>query len=128
MFCHDHQNRNAECERGSTCRFIHCTRQEEEEYRRSGYLPPHIRDQVKFVCIFVYYSKLVGCNFISYMFISNIIIICVVFQAINKGISCDLPALFGARPICKDHLKKQCKRKTNCRFRYAFYVWIRYLA
>ena len=46
MFCHDHQNRNADCERGASCRFIHCTRQEEEEYRRTGYLPPHIRDQV----------------------------------------------------------------------------------
>ena len=47
MFCHDHQNRNGHCDRGNDCRFIHCTRQEEEEYRRSGYLPPHIRDQVK---------------------------------------------------------------------------------
>ena len=46
MFCHDHQNRNGHCDRGNECRFIHCTRQEEEEYRRSGYLPPHIRDQV----------------------------------------------------------------------------------
>ena len=44
-----------------------------------------------------------------------------VFQAINKGVSCDLPALFGARPICKDHLKKQCKRKANCRFRYTVF-------
>ena len=46
MFCHDHQNRHTECERGTACRFIHCTRLEEEEYRRSGYLPPYIRDQV----------------------------------------------------------------------------------
>ena len=54
MFCHDHQNMNTECQRGNACRFIHCERQEEEEYRRSGYLPPHIRDQVKIAHLSVY--------------------------------------------------------------------------
>ena len=56
MFCHDHQNRNGHCDRGNDCRFIHCTRQEEDEYRRSGYLPPHIRDQVIFNPLFWFYQ------------------------------------------------------------------------
>ena len=44
MFCHDFQNRN-DCSRRHNCRFIHCRKEEEEEFKRSGYLPPHVRDQ-----------------------------------------------------------------------------------
>merc|ERR1712008_108653 len=62
---------------------IHCRKEEEEEFKRSGFLPPHIRD-----------------------------------QAITKGVAPDLPALYGARPICKDFLKGDCRRSRNCRFRH----------
>lgn len=43
MFCHDFQNNR--CARNN-CKFIHCDRETEDEYKRSGYLPPGIRDQV----------------------------------------------------------------------------------
>lgn len=39
-FCHDFQN--AGCKR-LTCRFVHCTRDEEEHYRQTGQLPPHVQ-------------------------------------------------------------------------------------
>lgn len=38
-FCHDFQN--SECLRPS-CKFLHCTRQEEEAYRSTGRLPVHV--------------------------------------------------------------------------------------
>ena len=82
VFCHDFQNRN-DCTRRHNCRFIDCRKEEEEEFKRSGYLPPHIRD-----------------------------------QAISKGVAPDLPALYGARPICKDFLKGECRRGRSCRFRH----------
>jgi hypothetical protein len=44
-FCHDFQNKGS-CGR-STCKFLHCSRVEEEEFRASGYLPPDVRDQVR---------------------------------------------------------------------------------
>ncbi|KAI1278774.1 Zinc finger CCCH domain-containing protein 10 [Halotydeus destructor] len=43
VFCHDFQNR--ECRRNN-CRFIHCTKQEEEVYRANGKLPTHIIDKL----------------------------------------------------------------------------------
>ena len=43
-FCHDYQNRG-KCSRNN-CKFIHCKREEEEEFKSTGYLPPHVRDQV----------------------------------------------------------------------------------
>ncbi|RWS05227.1 Zinc finger CCCH domain-containing protein 10-like protein [Dinothrombium tinctorium] len=43
IFCHDYQNR--ECRR-QNCRFLHCTKQEEEIYRTSGKLPQHILDKM----------------------------------------------------------------------------------
>ncbi len=43
VFCHDFQNLT--CQRGH-CRFLHCSRAEEEDFRNTGYLPPHLRDQV----------------------------------------------------------------------------------
>lgn len=82
VFCHDYQNRN-DCQRRHNCRFIHCLKEEEAEFKRSGFLPPHIRD-----------------------------------QAITKGVAPDLPALYGARPICKDFLKGDCRRSRSCRFRH----------
>lgn len=39
IFCHDYQNR--ECRR-QCCRFLHCTKQEEEIYRSNGKLPQHV--------------------------------------------------------------------------------------
>ena len=42
-FCHDFQNTG--CRRGS-CRFIHCTKDEEEEYRRTGQLPGRLQQAV----------------------------------------------------------------------------------
>lgn len=39
-FCHDYQNNS--CPRPN-CRFIHCTPTEEEEYKRTGELPPHLQ-------------------------------------------------------------------------------------
>ena len=40
VFCHDFQNPGG-CHRGLMCRFVHCTRQEEVTYRRTGLLPIH---------------------------------------------------------------------------------------
>jgi len=42
-FCHDFQN--GRCHRTS-CKFIHCSSEVEQEFRSSGYLPPSVRDQV----------------------------------------------------------------------------------
>lgn len=42
-FCHDYQNNR--CNR-SLCRYIHCTSDVEAEFKKSGYLPPSVRDQV----------------------------------------------------------------------------------
>ena len=38
-FCHDFQNKT--CSRGA-CKFIHCTREEEDYYKTTGQLPAHI--------------------------------------------------------------------------------------
>lgn len=43
IFCHDFQNK--ECRRVN-CRFIHCTKQEEEMYRSSGFIAEHILESV----------------------------------------------------------------------------------
>ncbi|XP_013781032.1 zinc finger CCCH domain-containing protein 10-like [Limulus polyphemus] len=40
-FCHDFQNK--ECNRAN-CKFLHCTRKEEEFYRATGKLPEHIQE------------------------------------------------------------------------------------
>ncbi|XP_013776996.1 zinc finger CCCH domain-containing protein 10-like [Limulus polyphemus] len=40
-FCHDFQNK--ECNRAS-CKFLHCTRKEEEFYHATGKLPEHIQE------------------------------------------------------------------------------------
>ncbi len=49
VFCHDHSNHVSKkntpaCPR-ENCRYLHCSAEEEQEYRSSGYLPPHLRDQ-----------------------------------------------------------------------------------
>jgi len=41
VFCHDFQNA-AGCKRGTSCRFAHCTRDEEATYQRTGLLPIHV--------------------------------------------------------------------------------------
>lgn len=43
VFCHDYQNR--ECRR-QNCRFLHCTKQEEEVYRATGKMPPHVLEKL----------------------------------------------------------------------------------
>ena len=46
-----------QCERGPACLFIHATSHEEEEFKRSGYLPPHVRyGATKTISINAYYS------------------------------------------------------------------------
>jgi len=42
-FCHDFQN--GRCSR-THCKFIHCNSEVEAEFKKSGYLPPSVRDQV----------------------------------------------------------------------------------
>ncbi|XP_038044975.1 zinc finger CCCH domain-containing protein 10-like isoform X1 [Patiria miniata] len=42
-FCHDYQNR--ECVRAN-CRFLHCSRAEEDYYKETGKLPPHLEEKV----------------------------------------------------------------------------------
>ncbi|XP_022090699.1 uncharacterized protein LOC110979315 [Acanthaster planci] len=42
-FCHDYQNR--ECVRPN-CRFLHCSRAEEDYYKETGKLPPHLEEKV----------------------------------------------------------------------------------
>ena len=42
VFCHDYQNR--ECRR-ENCRFLHCSKQEEEIFRATGKLPAHASGQ-----------------------------------------------------------------------------------
>ncbi len=43
LFCHDYQN--SKCSRTS-CKFLHCPREVENEYHASGYLPPYVREQM----------------------------------------------------------------------------------
>lgn len=43
VFCHDYQNK--ECRRVN-CKFIHCTKQEEEYFHATGRLPPHVEDSI----------------------------------------------------------------------------------
>lgn len=43
VFCHDYQNK--ECRRVN-CKFLHCTRNEEQQYRLYGRLPSHLVDAV----------------------------------------------------------------------------------
>lgn len=43
VFCHDFQNK--ECRRPN-CKFLHCTKQEEEFFHNTGKLPPHIQDAI----------------------------------------------------------------------------------
>lgn len=78
IFCHDYQNR--ECRR-QNCRFLHCTKQEEEVYRSTGKLPQHVLDKM-------------AANKASEMAQANV-------------------------PICKDHLKGECRRGPGrCKFRH----------
>ncbi|PNF27563.1 Zinc finger CCCH domain-containing protein 10 [Cryptotermes secundus] len=79
IFCHDYQN--SKCSR-PLCRFVHCTREEEEYYRATGELPRHVLE-----------------------------------SAVRKGITPDVSRP-GELPVCKDHLKGECRRGGKCRFRH----------
>lgn len=39
-FCHDYQNSGC---RRALCKFIHCTREEEEYYKQTGHLPSRLQ-------------------------------------------------------------------------------------
>jgi len=41
-FCHDYQQ--GKCFR-STCKFVHCNREDEEQYKETGVIPPHLMEQ-----------------------------------------------------------------------------------
>ncbi|KAG8227164.1 hypothetical protein J437_LFUL001708 [Ladona fulva] len=43
-FCHDFQNK--QCTR-TACKFVHCTREEEEYYKTTGEMPPHLITEVE---------------------------------------------------------------------------------
>ena len=45
VFCHDHSNAEGSGCARPHCRYVHASAEEEREYRQSGYLPPHVRDQ-----------------------------------------------------------------------------------
>ena len=46
VFCHDHSNLvGNKCAR-TNCRYVHASAEEEREYKHTGYLPPHVRDQL----------------------------------------------------------------------------------
>ena len=110
----------------------------------SGFLPPHIRDQAITKGVApdlpaLYGARPICKDFLKGDLLTHILIFRIaknlihhVFsqffsgflpphirdQAITKGVAPDLPALYGARPICKDFLKGDCRRSRNCRFRH----------
>lgn len=87
VFCHDYQNR--ECRR-QNCRFVHATKLEEEGFRVTGKLPPHVLERIN---VMKGYGELVG--------------------TIVGGGPPD------AIPICKDYLKGECRRgQGRCKFRH----------
>ena len=46
VFCHDHSNYEGNRCARTNCRYLHASAEEEREYKQSGYLPPHVRDQL----------------------------------------------------------------------------------
>ncbi|XP_046326006.1 zinc finger CCCH domain-containing protein 10-like [Haliotis cracherodii] len=81
-FCHDFQNTG--CRRAS-CKFLHCTREEEEYYLQTAQLPVRLQQQA----------------------------------ALGVGsVAHSLPILKGEVPICKDYLKRECKRGAKCKYRH----------
>ncbi|XP_041366082.1 zinc finger CCCH domain-containing protein 10-like [Gigantopelta aegis] len=81
-FCHDFQNTGC---RRSTCRFLHCTREEEDIYNQIGQLPSRIQQAA----------------------------------ALGIGVTTrDIHILKGEVPICKDFMKRECKRGSKCKYRH----------
>lgn len=80
-FCHDFQNNGC---RRVNCKFLHCTRDEEEHARQTGELPGRV------------------------------------MQAAALGIGVNHAEMIakGGVPICKDNLKGDCHRGTNCKYRH----------
>lgn len=80
-FCHDFQNNGC---RRTNCKFLHCTREEEEHARQTGELPARV------------------------------------LQAAALGIGVNHAEMVakGGVPICKDNLKGDCHRGTNCKYRH----------
>ncbi|XP_054163558.1 zinc finger CCCH domain-containing protein 10-like [Oppia nitens] len=89
IFCHDYQNR--ECRR-QNCRFLHCTKQEEEVYRSTGKLPQHVLDKMaqNKASEMMQQSNVMSTS----MMVTNV-------------------------PVCKDYLKGECRRGPGrCKFRH----------
>ena len=81
-FCHDFQNTGC---RRPTCRFLHCTREEEDIYNQIGQLPSRIQQAA----------------------------------ALGIGVTTrDIHVLKGEVPICKDFMKRECKRGSKCKYRH----------
>ena len=92
-FCHDFQN--AGCRRPS-CRFVHCTRDEEERFRRGGALPARLQQAA---------VTLVAPSAAA-----------AVAAAAAAAVVVAPPP--DTAPVCKDHLKGECRRGVRCKFRH----------
>lgn len=77
QFCHDYQNKM--CMR-TNCKFIHCSKEDEEYYHQTGDLPPGIEESSA-------------------------------RNAYADGAN-------GEIPICRDYLKGDCSRGSNCKYRH----------
>ena len=84
-FCHDYQNNGC---RRPNCKFLHCTREEEEFCRQTGQLPVRLQQ-----------ASMLGVG-------------------VGVGVGNSTDALKGSIPICKDNLKGECHRGTTCKFRH----------
>ncbi|CAH1239143.1 zinc finger CCCH domain-containing protein 10-like [Branchiostoma lanceolatum] len=92
VFCHDYQNKG--CDRNN-CKFIHCTKEEEDFYKQTGELPSSLQKQPG-----------VGGGSAGPGMLG--------LGASNGGGSLG----GGDIPICRDFLKNECHRGSKCKFRH----------
>lgn len=88
-FCHDFQNTG--CHR-PTCKFLHCTREEEEHYHQTGQLPQRLQQQQQQQQ--PAQPGMGGANCGGH----------------NTGHS--------EIPVCRDYMKGECKRGVKCKYRH----------
>lgn len=89
-FCHDYQNTS--CSRPS-CKFVHGSRQDEEQYKVTGELPKHV--------------------------LSSAVNRGILFAAVVAAATCDNSnEQLTDIPLCKDYQKGECHRGKKCRFRH----------
>lgn len=88
VFCHDFQNTSG-CQR-PTCRFVHCTREQEETWKLTGRLPGGI--------LMPSVDSNNGLDSNGVVIVAN-----------NCG---TLP------PVCMDFMKAECKRGQKCKYRH----------